>query len=112
MEGREDYDLSEPMGLMWENILKERKRVGGDWVIAHATTTRKLRDMIREKLGPKLVFVVLDMDKDHQRERLGPRLEVLGETFNEILTKIKYEPVDDDEENAIDLKVTRDMQLD
>jgi len=112
MEGREDYDVSESMGLMCENILKERKRVGGDWVVAFAVTTRKLRDMIKEKLGPQLVFVVLDMDKDLQQERLVPRLEALGETFNDICEKIKYEPASDDEENVIDLKITRDMQLD
>jgi len=112
MEGTDDYDVSEPMSLMCENILKERKRVGGDWVVAFAVTSRKLRDLIKEKLGPELVFVVLDVDKDLQRERLEPRLEVLGETFIEMLTKFKCEPANGDEGNSIDLKITRDMHLD
>ena len=32
---------------MCDNILSERKRIGGDWVIAHIAFTRNLRDHIR-----------------------------------------------------------------
>ena len=65
-----------------------------------------------KRSGSRLVFVVLNMDKDLQRERLEPRVEILGEKFNKILMKIEFEPATDDEENAIDLKITKDILLD
>eukprot|EP00092_Neocalanus_flemingeri_P009390 GFUD01010104.1.p1 GENE.GFUD01010104.1~~GFUD01010104.1.p1 ORF type:complete len:351 (+),score=105.54 GFUD01010104.1:41-1093(+) len=108
----EDSDLSEVFNVMCENILKERKRVGGDWVVAMAVPNRKMRDLIKEKLGSELVFVVLNLDKDLQLERLEPRVETLGSKFNEILFAMEFEPVCEDEENTIDLKITRDMDLD
>ena len=85
---------------MCDNILEERNRVGGDWVVAQAVPSRKLRDLIRSKLGADLVFVVLNLDKDLQQERLRAGM------------KMVYEPAEDDEENAVDLKVARDMQVD
>jgi len=106
----EDYDMTECYSLMCENILKERKRIGGDWVVAQAVLSRKHRDIIRERLGHQLKFVVLDLDKDLQLERLRTR----GEAFEELLgawMKLKYDPVSVDEENAIYLKITRDMKL-
>ena len=57
------------------------ERVGGDWVVAQAVPSRKLRDLIKSKLGPDLQFVVLNLDKDHQEDRLKPREETFGEEF-------------------------------
>ena len=111
-KGEDDYDLFEGYSLVCENILRERKRVGGDWVVAQAVPSRKLRDLIKEKLGPQLMLVVLNLDKELQLERLKPRLETFGEELNEAFVKMKVEPVGDDEQNIVDLKITRDLQID
>ena len=65
--------LEEFYGAMCEDIGKERKRMGGDWVIAQAVPTRSLRDFIKAQLGPHLVFVVLNMTKEDQEKRLEAR---------------------------------------
>ena len=88
------------------------KNLPPDGLFTIPVPSRKLRDQIKSKLGSHLVFVVLNMDKDLQRERLEPRVEIFCEQFNEILMKIKHEPATDDEENAIALKITKDMLLD
>merc|ERR1719369_106501 len=109
-ENGEEYSLEEVYSLMCEDVKKQRTRIGGDWVVVHAVPTRKLRDMIKDKLGPGVVFVVLDMDETYQRERLFPRIETLGMDLTESFMKIKYEPAGDKEENSIDLKITRGME--
>ena len=95
-----------------EDINKERKMVGGDRVVAQAVPTRKMRDLIKSKLGPDLLFVVLDLDKDHHKERLSPRTESFGEEITKSWMKIKFELAEDDEENVVGLKITREMELD
>ena len=37
----------------------ERKRIGGNWVIAQAVPSRNMRDIIRNVLGKDLVFILL-----------------------------------------------------
>ena len=39
-KGEDDYDLFEGYNLLCENILRERKRVGGDWVVAQVVPSR------------------------------------------------------------------------
>ena len=112
MKGEEDYDLGPFYSLMCENIIKERKRLGGDWVIAQAVPTRKMRDLIKTKLGSDLHFMVLNLDKDYQEERLKPRFELLGEDLAKGWMEMKYEPAEDGEENAVNLKITREHSLD
>jgi len=112
MAGNEEYQLEDFYAMMCEDILRERKRVGGDWVVAQAVPTRKLRDLIKSKLGPDLLFVVLNLDKDHHRERLEPRLPTFGEQFVDVFLNMKYELAEENEENVLDLKITRQMELD
>jgi len=108
----EDFNLDDLYSNMCEDILRERNRVGGDWVVAQAVPTRHLRDLIKSKLGPELLFVVLNLDEDHHRERLGPRTQQFSEEIVDVWMKIKFEPGEDDEENVFDLKITREMKLD
>ena len=48
-----EFDLEGPMGFkeyytcMCDDILSERRRIGGDWAVAAVTLTRSLRDHIR-----------------------------------------------------------------
>ena len=72
--GEEDWGRMERMmEMVTGNILQERLRIGGDWAIAGALTHRRLRDCVRDRLGPDLQIVVLAMAEDTVRERLEAR---------------------------------------
>jgi len=95
---------------MCDDILSERKRIGGDWAIATVAFTRALRDHIRSILGPDLIFVILSMDKEEVRKRVLARHHG-DEQTQEMMEPINKlcEPVGDDEENAVSVTVTTDM---
>ena len=96
-----------------DGVAQEQKRIGGDFAIAQAVPTRKLRDTIRQKLGPKLIFLVLHMSKEDQAARIKAR-HGDEESFSEHLSKMYdvYEPASSDEPNAIHCLVTKDMSKD
>ena len=101
---------------MCKDIVAQRKRIGGDWVVAQAVPSRVLRDHIKGELGPDLIFIVLQMAKEDQVKRIEAR-HGKGDTGSnavEMLTKIydMYEAVHDDEENAISIVVTEEMSRD
>merc|ERR1711892_239859 len=107
MKKGEEFDLEEFYSLLCENIIQERRRVGGDWVVAQAVPTRKLREFVKSLLGPELVFVVLDLDAGLQKERLKPRLGAFDVKYFDM----KFEVVQKDEVNTIDFKITDAMTL-
>ena len=99
---------------MCKDIAKERKRMGGDWVVAQAVPKRVFRDNIREQLGPELIFVVLHMSKEDQKKRIVQRHGDQAGGINDWLIKLYdlYEPATEDEPNAINVVVTSDMSRD
>ena len=101
--------------LMSEYLVKERKRLGGNWAIAHAIFSRTQREFLRQKIGPELVFIVMNMSADCQRKRIeGRHGKAIDKEFLEILCKYAEmcEPAGDDEENAYNLDITEDMTKD
>jgi len=109
----EDYDTEtakEYYEGMCEDIRKERERIGGDWAIAAVTFSRELRDLIRSKLGPDLVFVILTMDLEDVKKRVMKRHDG-HEGAVEMLTAINKmcERAGEDEENAVNVEVTNEM---
>ena len=98
---------------MSKDILKQRKRIGGNWVVAQAVPTRELRDVIRGALGPELEFVTLSLTKDSQLERLQKRHGQSEESqgFINFMVALleKYEPVASDEPKSIDIPITPKM---
>jgi len=105
--------MKEYYNAMCADILSERKRIGGDWAIAAVTLTREMRDHIRSRLGPDLVFVVLSMDAEENRKRVKARHH--GE--EQVVEMIEHvnkqcDPIGDDEENAVSVMVTTEMSKD
>jgi gluconate kinase len=98
---------------MAEDVGKEQKRIGGDFVVAQAVPTRALRDHIRTKLGSNLIFVVLHMSREDQMNRIKAR-HGDEESLTDLLTKLynHYEPATEDEPNAIHVLITKDMSKD
>ena len=90
----------------------QKKRIGGDFVVAKAIGSRKERDQIR-KVFPECIFVILTITKEFQKKRLlarhGEGKE--GEGVVNMLTDwYKYfEPLEEDEKNIVSIDITNDM---
>ena len=92
------------------DISRERKRVGGDWAVAHVLLTRELRDRMRGWLGQELIIVVLTMSSADRRERILQRHEGSTEAADMMDTFERLmEPVGEDEPNTIEVKVKSSM---
>ena len=105
--------IEEFYSAMCKDIAKERKRMGGDWVVAQAVPTKALREHIKRQLGPDLIFVVLNMTKEDQMKRILARHGEQGGVTDWLIKLYDlYEPAMEDEKNAIDVVVTSDMSRD
>ena len=105
--------------LLCKDILREREKLGGNWVVTQAVYSRTARDIIREKMGDSLILVVLETEEeDLQIERLARRAskkEIL--TAEELESSKKkmsgfvgyHDTVEDDEPNTFKIVVTGDM---
>eukprot|EP00092_Neocalanus_flemingeri_P064453 GFUD01078212.1.p1 GENE.GFUD01078212.1~~GFUD01078212.1.p1 ORF type:complete len:348 (-),score=106.70 GFUD01078212.1:150-1193(-) len=108
-----DYDkvkAEEYYEKMCEDIKRERKRIGGDWSIAGVTFGQDLRNFIRSKLGPDLVFVVLNMEMEDLKERIRIR-HLREEGAVDILMSISRlcEAATEDDDNAVNVMITNEM---
>jgi len=109
----QDYDRSNLEGYYTElckNIMAEKKRLGGDWVVTQAVPSRDFRDFIKKQIGTKAVFMVLNMSKEDQIERLEKRH---GKEQSSSIWLAKtheiFEPAAKDEEQAINIRITNNM---
>ena len=85
---------------MATDIMNQKKRLGGSFAVAHAIATRTSREDLRGWMGPDLVFVVLNMTKECQIERIEERH---GGAVGDVLEKLHalYEPAEEDEPNPL-----------
>ena len=94
-----------------KDIKKEKKRIGGNWVVASAVPTRHLRDHIKNELGNGVIFIVLNMAKEDQMKRLlsrhGNEESGLAKVLNNMFDK--FEPATENEDNALDCVITSGM---
>jgi len=109
----DERDLERCFQEMCEDIMRERKRVGGDWAVACVLDYKHLRQLVRGWLGPELQIVVLDMELEKQLERVRKRHGGVESAVE--MAKAIYalsEPAGEEEPNTIDLKVTPEMTPD
>ena len=59
--------------VLAKHILQERQRLGGNFVVAMGIETRYFRDIIRKIVGPKMVYVMLNISKELQYKRVFKR---------------------------------------
>ena len=109
----EDYNKSKLeiyYSALCKNIKAEKKRLGGDWVIAQAVPSRYFRDYIKKELGFGAIFVVLNMSKEDQKDRLSKR-HVGDQSAVNWLSKMYdvFKPAEKDEEQAINIQITNNM---
>ena len=111
-EGLEE-NLQPFLQLLVKHITQERERLGGDFAVATTVFSRKQREQLRELLGPNLVFMVLNMSKECQVERLQKRHSdsETQKKFQKMLFQYAElcEPAGEDEENAFNVEITEDM---
>jgi len=110
MQGEVDIlEFEEFYTMLCADILKEKQRIGGDWAVAQCVISRKMREFIRSKLDPNMVFVLLEMDFDETMDRLMKRhqnddsqKEVM-KAFNKLV-----QPAGANESGVITIKVTKE----
>ena len=72
----EEYDkaaLAAYYTAMAEDIKTQKKRIGGDWAVAHVVIKKEHREVIRRVLGPQLHIVNLVMSTEDRRKRILDR---------------------------------------
>ena len=119
MKMSEKQELDEEQGgraykYMSECVGYERRRIGGDWAVAQAVPTRRLRDVIRKHLGSdKVVFILIGLEPEATRKRLNNRHgeSEEGLAMTDFCMKVNsfYELKAADEDNTYDVIVTNDM---
>jgi len=105
--------------LLCEDIMKERAKLGGKWVVNQAVYSKAAREFIRQKLGDDLTMVVLVSGEENlQMERLSNRALGAGEVSKEARKESEKtmrrftgggDEVEDDEPKTFAVKVTKTM---
>ena len=97
-----------------KDIVKHKKRLGGNFAVAQAVPTRVLRDCIKEIFGPQGIFVVLRVTKETNAKRIADR-HAGGdpETIKKMLEFLDgiydaYEDAQPGEENCITVEIGPD----
>ena len=98
--------------LMAQDILSEKAKIGGDWVVTDAIPTRKIRDVVKKECNA--TFIVLIVSEDVQKKRLEKRHADGEHWMAGWLTSLykNYEPVGADEKDAFEVVITPEMSLD
>merc|ERR1712226_661546 len=92
------------------DVAREKKRIGGDFVIANILMTAELREHLRSWLGPDLRIVLLSMTKEDRRERTLARHkghQTSADTLD--LFGSLIEGMEGKEPNTVEIKVTNSM---
>lgn len=108
---------------MARDIKRQKQRIGGgDWAVAQAVMSRHQRDQLKEKLGPDLVFIVLNMTRSCQEMRIKARHGVHDnetespafDMIKKMMTKMYdlYQPAGSDEVNAYNVDIDEFMSPD
>ena len=68
-----DWNNVKPfMELMAKDIQTQKKRMGGNFAVAHAVTSQDMRDLIRSIL-PDCIFITLTLTPETQAKRVKER---------------------------------------
>jgi len=99
--------------VMTKHVSLMKKKLGGDFAVAHAVATRTSRDFIRSLLGNDVVFIVLGMTLECSQKRVEKRhgdIDGVGD-FASKLHKF-YAPAGEDEPNSYNVSIEQGMSRD
>ena len=97
---------------MAKTVNIQRKRIGGDFVVAKAIMSKEQREEIRQII-PDCIFINLTISKETQEKRILARHGdgKAGKSFGKLL--IEYHPYfevpEEGEENTFNIDITEDM---
>ena len=99
--------------VLAKHILQERQRLGGNFVVAMGLETRYFRDVIRQIVGPEMVYVILNISKDLQYKRVikreknpkSPRFKALVRVYS------FFEGVQEGENRVIGINVDENKTI-
>ena len=97
---------------MAKDVAAQKKRIGGNFSIAEAVTSRAFRDHIRQTI-PDCIFITLTMAKEAQVKRLKARHgDDMSKGMLEVLSSIHelYELPGENEPNTFNVDITDDMK--
>jgi len=105
-----DLDLHEPLfKCMALDVALQKKRIGGNFAVAHVVHSRKARDLIRSVL-PDVIFVVLQMPRELNMKRMMARhgeSEAIADAAKSMFKM--YQDAGQDEPNTIGVDMTESM---
>jgi predicted RNase H-like nuclease len=55
--------------LIAKDVGVQKKRIGGNFAVAHAVNNQELREYIRQ-IVPDVIFIILTLTKETQRKRI------------------------------------------
>ena len=96
-----------------KDVATQKKRIGGNFAIAQAVTSRDIRDHIRITL-PDCIFITLTLTKENQTKRVRARH---GEDCGPIIQMFEkifkfYEGPGEGEKNIYNIDINEDMTPD
>ena len=94
-----------------EYVTMQKKRLGGSFVVAHSVATAKDRECIQSHAGAEVIFIVLNMTVECQRERIKQRH---GDTISDYYSNLykMYEPAQEGEKNTYGINIDQGMSKD
>ena len=110
-----DHFITEICTLSAEDILFHKNRIGGDWAVALAVSSKKHREVLRKAIGSDLYIFVLNLTRESNLKRVIERHgaehgKEMAKMFEKIIKQ--YEPAEDDEVNTFNIEVTEEMTPD
>ena len=97
--------------LLAEDIVRHKKRLGGNFAVAQAVPTREFRDCMKGVFGPQAIFITIRLSKETNAKRVEARHadgdEEMKKKVLEFLNGIydQYEDAQPGEENCITVHV-------
>ena len=93
-----------------KHIREQKKRIGGNFAVAQAVTSREMRDSIRGEI-PDCIFITLTLTKEAQKKRIMARHGDNAEGILQLLTGMYdlYELPGEGELNTYNVDITEEM---
>ena len=111
-DGEADWEKLKPFYTnMAKDVVEQKKRIGGNFSIAQAVTSREMRDHIRLTI-PECIFITLTMTQESQIKRIKARHgEDLSEGLLDMMSGIHklYELPGENEPNTFNVDITESM---
>ena len=106
-----DMNEAKPFfGMIAKHVAIQKKRIGGNFVVAQAVNSHAIREHIRQIL-PDVIFVTLSLSRDTQMKRIQARHGEQSETTIKMLTGMYdiYDLPGDNEKNTFNIDITEEM---